>query len=79
LWNVDKLKEKPSKDWMDAVLRWCEESQHKRSLFSDKSKFRWLDPPLHGVLLADITRDRIEKLSLSKLSNALPLHFNHII
>jgi integrase len=80
LWNVDKLKEKPSKDWMDAVLRWCEESQHKRSLFSDKSKFRWLDPHLHGVLLADITRDRIEKLAqLKESEKAAPATVNRML
>ncbi|MCD6039214.1 MAG: Phage integrase [Gammaproteobacteria bacterium] len=66
LWKVNTLKEKPSKDWNDAVLRWCAESQHKKSLFSDKSKFRWLDQHLSGVLLIDMTRDKIEKLAQLK-------------
>jgi len=63
---VNKLQEKPTKDWNDAVIRWCEESQHKRSLFSDQSKFRYLDKYLSDVLLRDITRDMIERLAQGK-------------
>jgi integrase len=66
LWNVHKLKKKPTKNWNDAVVRWCEESQHKRTLHCDKSNFRWLDSHLSGVSLTDITRDRIEKIALIK-------------
>ncbi|MCD6039954.1 MAG: putative phage integrase [Gammaproteobacteria bacterium] len=66
VWKVNVLKEKPSKDWNDAVLRWCEESQHKKSLVTDKSHLRWLDPHLCGILLIDITRDKIEKIAQLK-------------
>ncbi len=66
LWKVNILKEKPTKDWNDAVIRWCDESQHKRSLDSDQSKFRYLDKYLSGVLLKDITRDSIEQIAQRK-------------
>ncbi len=66
LWKTSKLKEKPKKDWNDAVLRWCAESGHKKTLHTDKSHFRWLDSHLNGVLLASITRDMIERIALCK-------------
>ncbi len=79
LWNVAKLKEKPTKDWADAVIRWCEESQHKKSFCCDQAKFRWLDKHLNGVLLADITRDRIEKIALIKEENSSPATVNRML
>ncbi len=80
LWKVDALKEKPTKDWNDAVIRWCTESQHKRSLFSDQSKFRWLDQHLNGVLLVDMTRDRIERIAqIKEESGASPATVNRML
>jgi integrase len=77
---VNALKEKPTKDWNDAVLRWCAESQHKRSLFSDKSKFRWLDQHLNGVLLIDITRDKIERIAqIKEKGGASPATVNRML
>jgi len=77
LWKVNTLKAKPSKDWNDAAIKWCTESQHKRSLFSDKSKFRWLDQHLNGVLLVDMTRDRIERIAqIKEESGASPATVN---
>lgn len=66
LWKVRKLKEKPTKDWNDAVIRWCEESKHKRSFRCDQFHFRWLDKHLSGTLLAEITRDTVETIALAK-------------
>lgn len=66
LWKTTKLKEKPSKDWNDAVLRWCVESQHKRSLRCDKSNFRWLDQHLNSFVLGAISRDVIEHIAMIK-------------
>jgi integrase len=77
---VNALKEKPTKDWNDAVLRWCAESQHKRSLFSDKSKFRWLDQHLNGVLLIDVTRDKIERIAqIKEKGGASPATVNRML
>ncbi len=65
-WKVSKLKEKPTKDWNDAVVRWCAESQHKRTLHCDQSNFRWLDTYLNGEVLKKISRERIEQIALIK-------------
>lgn len=66
VWKVDKLKERPKREWNDAVIRWCKESQHKKSLKSDICNFRWLDEHLNGVLLQDITRDVVERIAQIK-------------
>jgi integrase len=80
IWKVDKLKEKPTKDWNDAVIRWCEESQHKKSLFSDQSKFRYLDKYLSSVLLKDITRDMVEQLAqMKEKAGASPATVNRML
>ena len=80
LWKVISLKVKPSKDWNDAVLRWCEESQHKRTLHCDKSNLRWLDQFLNGVLLKDVTRDMIEQIALIKEKNGTtPATVNRVL
>lgn len=80
LWKVSALKEKPTKDWNDAVLRWCEESQHKRTLHCDKSNLRWLDQFLNGVLLKDVTRDRIEHIAqLKEKSGTSPATVNRVL
>jgi integrase len=80
LWKVTALKEKPVKDWNDAVLRWCEESQHKRSLHCDKSNLRWLDQFLNGVLLTDVTRDRVEHIAqVKEKGGATPATVNRVL
>jgi integrase len=80
LWKINKLKKKPTKDWNDAVIRWCEESQHKRSLCSDQSKFKYLDQYLNGVLLKDITRDRIEWIAqVKEKGGAAPATVNRML
>ena len=80
LWKVNTLKEKPTKDWNDAVLRWCAESQHKKSLCDDKSKFRWLDPHLSGALLTDITRDKVEQIArVKEQEGASPATVNRML
>lgn len=66
LWKIDKLKAKPNKDWNDAVIRWSQEAQHKKSLHSDQSKFRWLHYHLDGIALSELNRDKIENLALQK-------------
>lgn len=66
LWNTTHLDTKPEKRWIEAVLRWLTESQHKRSLNDDKVHLRWLDPHLKTLTLNEITRDVIDKLAVIK-------------
>ncbi len=62
-WRVEKLDETPLYVWQDAVMRWLKESQHKRSLKTDKMHLRWLGKHLENRFLKDISRDLIEKIA----------------
>jgi len=66
LWRTDKLKEKPTKTWIDAVVRWTEEMQHKRSIKMDKIHLRWLDSYLKHRELKDISRDLVDEIAKAK-------------
>lgn len=66
LWKNKKLKSIPKKTWMDAVVRWMEESEHKRSLETDKYHLAWLDPYLRTKLLMNIDDNLIEYLAHEK-------------
>jgi len=70
-WKVNKLNERPKKDWNDAVIRWCKESQHKKSLRGDIIYFRWLDKRLNGTSLQAITRDVIDNIAQEKESEGV--------
>lgn len=71
LWKKNFLKEKPDYIWLDAVVRWLEESQHKKSLDDDKAHLRWLDPFLRNMKMRDITRDIIDKILSAKLNEGV--------
>lgn len=71
MWKDDYLEKKPERSWMEAVMRWLTESQHKRSLDDDKAHLRWLDPHLKKYTLRQITRDLIDKLSEKKLAEGV--------
>jgi integrase len=74
------FQEKSEHDWNDAVIRWCEESQHKKSLHCDKSNFRWLNTYLYNTPLKMITRDMIENIAQCKeKEGASPATVNRIL
>jgi integrase len=56
----------PKKTWVDAVMRWLEEQQHKRSIIDDKLTLKWLDSFLRNKLLSEIDRDLIEEIAKAK-------------
>lgn len=56
LWSQSHLGSKPEHTWMEAVVRWLNEMQHKRSIEDDKRHFRWLNPYLKGYSLKKIDR-----------------------
>ena len=60
LWLEMSLKGMPKKYWIDAVMRWIEESQHKRTLRDDKIHLRWSDSFLRNQSLTEIDQDQIE-------------------
>src|SRR3990167_3117876 len=73
LWLEDKVQSVPSKTWMEAVIRWLDESQHKRSLVTDKFHLTWLDQFLKTKKLADIDRDLIEHIAKAKENSEVSL------
>ena len=60
------MDEKAKRTWMEAAVRWINESSHKRSLKDDKFNLRWLSPFLKDKLLEEIDRDLISKLIHAK-------------
>ena len=65
-WTQSKVKTIPSKTWMDAVIRWLDESTHKRSLATDRVHLAWLDQYLRTKKLANIDQDLIESIAKKK-------------
>lgn len=80
LWTEKQIKSIPNKTWMDAVLRWLEESAHKRSLETDKIHLAWLDQHFRTKKLTDIDRDLIESIAKKKeQSNVSPATVNRVL
>jgi integrase len=66
LWAIAKLENKAIYSWKDAVLRWLNENEHKRSIKDDKTHLRWLDKYLRGYQLHEINRDILEYVANQK-------------
>lgn len=79
LWRVRQLGEKPRRSWKEAVIRWLDEKQHKRSLRSDLAHIRWLDPYLGGLMLDEITIGVIAELREAKRKIAKPASVNRML
>ncbi len=67
-WKVEKLGEKPTYLWNDAVIKWLQENADKPSLDIDKRILRWLDPHLNGVILCNINQQMIQAIASEKAS-----------
>lgn len=66
-WHQTRLEEKVKRTWMEAAVRWINESLHKRSLSHDRFHLRWLSPFLKDKLLGEIDRDLIDRIAEAKL------------
>ena len=66
LWNQAKLGQKPQYTWNDAVVRFVSERRNVSSLETIKIHLRWLDPHLSGIVLADIDRATIDRITAEK-------------
>lgn len=66
LWRYAHLNKKPEKSWQDAVTRWFEESQHKRTLDKDRENLRWVHTYFYRYLLCEIDGDVIEAMAKAK-------------
>jgi len=63
LWVQSRLEQKPKRTWIEATVRWINESSHKRSLKDDKCHLRWLDSHLRNKTLDQLNQEFIEKLA----------------
>jgi len=52
--------------WEEAVLRYLNETTHKRDHEGDKARLRWLHPHLEGLALTEVTRDRMDEIMAAK-------------
>lgn len=68
LWDELRLGIKPDHFWNEAVLRWLNETSHKRSQEDDKAHLRWLHPYLDGINLKAIDRDKLEEIIQARLA-----------
>ncbi len=66
LWRQGSLGEQPAHAWEDAVIRWLDENEHKKSLSDDKDRLRWLTARLAGRSLVSITSDTVRELIAAK-------------
>lgn len=71
LWEQLRLGVKERYTWQQAVLRWLDETQHKASRVDDLSHLRWLDPHLNGLMLDEINRECLDKITQAKLSTGV--------
>ena len=66
-WRVAKLGARPRYTWKEAVVRWVNESQHKKSLKTDIELLRWLDPFVKSLYLDEISVETIRTIRQAKL------------
>jgi integrase len=71
LWDQERLGIKPSHSWKEAAVRWLRESTHKATQDLDMMHLRWLDRFLGGLMLADINRDVIDRITQARLADGV--------
>lgn len=69
-WKQEKLGAKPRYSWREAVLKFLEETAHKRSHAMDKAMLVWLDPELGGKCLDEIDRAQIDRIKAKRAAIA---------
>lgn len=71
LWRQFRLGEKPRYTWEQAVERWYREADG-RDKERERQRLTWFSPYLDSTPLADISRDRIEKLRTLRAQESGP-------
>lgn len=61
-----KLREGSKRTWKEAVVLWCKEKTHKKTLDKDRETFVWLDRWLGNKALVDIDRDLLSRIQEAK-------------
>ena len=65
-WEQGKLGSKPRRTWEEAVLKFLDETSHKRTHERDKSILHWLDSVLGGKYLDEIDRNLIDQIKSTR-------------
>jgi len=71
LWDEARLGIKQPHSWKEAALRWVQESTHKATQDLDLMHLRWLDRHLGGLMLAEVNRDVIDKITQVRLAEGV--------
>ena len=66
-WEQDKLGAKPRRTWKEAVLKFLDETTHKRSRSKDIAILNWLDPWTGGKYLDEVDRALIDQIKEERL------------
>lgn len=69
-WRQAKLGEKRSYLWEEAVLRFLQETSHKRDHHGDRSRLRWVHPYLEGYPLERVSRELLDHIMQQKSGKA---------
>ena len=65
-WELDKLGVKPRRSWEEAVVKFLEESAHKRSQSKDIAMLKWLDPLMGGKYLDEVDRALLDRIKTAR-------------
>ena len=65
-WEQDKLGAKPRRTWAEAVVKFLDETSHKRSQSKDKGILRWLDNYLGDKCIDEIDRTLVDRIKLAR-------------
>lgn len=65
-YRQDRLGEKPRRRWAEAMTRWVEAHQHKRSLKKDQHNLHWLHPWLGDKYLDEINSELLADIAAAR-------------
>jgi integrase len=71
IWKTQKLGTKPRRTWEQAAVCWLKEKAHKASLDADRMHLRWLDGHLRGMELEAMTREVLDRVIETRLSEGV--------
>lgn len=71
VWRTVTLQEKQKHSWKEAVVRWLQETSHKKSHEDDKLHLRWVDQHAHDMMLEAVNRDFVDHITSKRLDDGV--------
>lgn len=71
LWRIYQVGDKPKFSWQEAVIRFLQETQDKKSREDDIRQLKALNRWLENIALNDINRDLVDKITLDRFSDGV--------